>query len=215
MRINRLIVDSTNSVTDLCELGVKYPTDKSPYNKHDGHKHPYSAVYDLLFMNFRYQKIKLGEGGIAENMSMKCWRDYFPYAELHGFEWDPTYLQKGKDSNLSNTVYHEMNVKAEESIKNCLEECGGNFDILIDDTTHIFDDQIKFINVAYRYLNPNGLLIVEDIFRSADERKYVAALDHLNQYFSSATFIVTDHKLRYSPGWDNDKLLVLSRNEKI
>ena len=33
MKINKLIIDTTNSRTELCDLGVKYPTDKSPYNK--------------------------------------------------------------------------------------------------------------------------------------------------------------------------------------
>ena len=50
MRIEKLVIDSTESVTDLCRLGVKHPTDKSPYNESSSlHKHPYTAVYNLLF----------------------------------------------------------------------------------------------------------------------------------------------------------------------
>ena len=29
-QINKLIIDSTQSITDLCMLGAKYRTDKSP-----------------------------------------------------------------------------------------------------------------------------------------------------------------------------------------
>ena len=76
MRIEKLVVDSTESVTDLCRLGVKHPTDKSPYNESDSlHKHPYTAVYNLLFSYMRYNPIVLGEIGILDNMSMKCWRE--------------------------------------------------------------------------------------------------------------------------------------------
>ena len=65
MKINKLIIDSSDSITDLCKLGVKYPTDKSPYVVHDGHRHPYMAVYDMLFMSLRYKPIKFAEGGIV------------------------------------------------------------------------------------------------------------------------------------------------------
>ena len=58
MKINKLIIDSSNSITDLCKLGVKNPTDKSAYVKDDLHRHAYMAIYDLLFMNLRYKNIK-------------------------------------------------------------------------------------------------------------------------------------------------------------
>ena len=56
MIINRITIDSTNSITDLCRLGAKYPTDKSPYNG-SGHRHPYTSVYDFLFSSVRYKKL--------------------------------------------------------------------------------------------------------------------------------------------------------------
>lgn len=215
MKINKLIIDSSDSKTDLCELGVKFPTDKSPYVKHDGHRHPYTAVYDLLFMSLRYKKIKLGEGGIAENMSMKCWREYFPYAELHGFEYNQTYLNKAINDNLDNTKYHFMNVNDQESIIKALENSGGQFDILIDDMIHQLPQNVLFAKTAYKFIKPGGYLIVEDIFRDFDENEYSEKLNDISHFFSSMTFIVTDHKNRHSPNWNNDKLLVLCRNEKI
>jgi SAM-dependent methyltransferase len=213
MKINSLIVDSSASVTDLCKLGVKYPTDKSPYVVHSGHRHPYTAVYDLLFMPLRYKPIKFAEGGIAENMSMKCWRDYFPYAELHGFEYDSTYLNNALNDNLTNTTYRYMDVNDTDSIANCLELTGGKFDVIIDDMIHDLRRNMLFAHTAYRYLKPGGYLIIEDIFRDVDENLYAESLEPVSSYFSSMTFVITDHINRYSPGWDNDKLLVLCRNE--
>jgi hypothetical protein len=92
MRINSITIDSTNSTTDLCELGGKiHQTDKSPYNN-VGHRHPYTAVYDFIFANKRYDKLNIGEFGILYNMSMKCWRDYFKNSTLHGFDFDTKLL---------------------------------------------------------------------------------------------------------------------------
>lgn len=214
MRINSISLDSSNSITDLCNLGVKHPTDKSPYVNHDGHRHPYTAVYDLLFMYMRYKPIKFAEGGIAENMSMKCWREYFPYADLYGFEYDKTYLNKALSDNLENTTYIEMDVSSDESILKCLNKTGGNFDVIIDDMIHNVEYNYKFAKQAYKYIKPGGLLIVEDVFRDLDETVFYEKFKDILVYFSSATFIITNHYKRYSPGWNNDKLLVLSRNEK-
>jgi hypothetical protein len=53
------------------------------------------------------------------------------------------------------------------------------------------------------------MLIIEDIFKSADEDFYRKELSHLTDEFYSATFIEANHINNFSPGWDNDKLLLL------
>lgn len=215
MQINSISIDSTNSITELCLLGVKYPTDKSPYNN-DGnlHKHAYTSIYNLLFSNIKYNNLHIGEIGILDNHSMLCWREFFPNAKLYGFEWFDSRLDKAISDNIPNCLYFKMDVTNPESIEKGLINVGNNFDILIDDSTHVFEDQIKFINVAYKHLKPGGFLIVEDIFINAKEKDYLQAINHLSDYFSSATFIFANHDLKHSPGWNNDKLLVLHRNNK-
>jgi len=211
MIINNIVVDSTNSVTDLCMLGTLYPTDKSPYNKNDNlHKHAYTSIYNLLFSSMRYKTIKLGEIGILDNNSMKMWRKYFPYAELHGYEWSDDYLKKATSDNLPNTFYTKMDVTDKFSIEKEFNNI--LFDVLIDDSTHKFEDQINLINVACKYMNVGGILIIEDIFTNFDQKQYEDSIDHLKEYFSTITFIETNHLLKYSPGWNNDKLLILFRN---
>ena len=205
MKINSITIDSTNSVTDLCLLGVKYPTDKSPYNTDVNlHKHPYTSIYNLLFSNIRNKDITLGELGILDNNSMLCWREYFPNAKLYGFEWFDARLDKAKNDNIDCT-YIKMNVKDSNSIVDGLSVA--TFDILIEDSTHLFEDQIRFINKAHKHLNTDGILIVEDIFINANEEDYTNAIDN----FSSATFIFANHNLKNSLGWNNDKLLVLHK----
>ena len=211
-KINSITIDSTNSVTDLCLLGVKYPTDKSPYNPDATlHKHAYTSIYNLLFSNLRYKDIKLGELGILDNNSMLSWREFFPNAKLYGFEWFDERLDKAKNDNIDCT-YIKMNVKDINSISDGLSVAGSKFDILIEDSTHLFEDQIKFVNEAYKHLNPGGILIIEDIFINANEEDYFKAINL--DYFSSATFIYANHNLKNSAGWNNDKLLVLHKNDK-
>jgi hypothetical protein len=209
---NSITINSTNSRTELCELGVKYPTDKSPYNTDATlHKHAYTSIYNLLFSNLRYKDIKLGELGILDNNSMLSFRDFFPNAKLYGFEWFDNRLDKAINDKIDCT-YIKMNVKDVDSITDGLTKAGSNFDVLIEDSTHEFADQIKFINEAYKHLNPGGILIIEDIFLNANEADYFNAIN--NDYFSAATFIFANHNLKNSAGWNNDKLLVLHRNDK-
>jgi hypothetical protein len=218
-KINSIIIDSSKSKTDLCELGTKYPTDKSPYNtlnkvtKHgSGHRHPYTAVYDFLFSTMRYRNIKLAEIGVLDNMSMLCWREYFPNADLFGFDFSLRFIEEGRNLKLEKTLYDFMDVKKPESIDESLNKYG-KYDIIIEDSTHEFNDQIRVCNVAHKYLNPGGVLVIEDIFRNIDEDNYKNYLSDIMKYYSTVTFIVTEHDLKYSPNWDNDKLLILVRNE--
>jgi hypothetical protein len=88
------------------------------------------------------------------------------------------------------------------------------YDIIIEDSTHQIDDQIRVCKFAHNFLVSGGILIVEDIFRNVSESIYSELLSTFSDYYSSATFVITEHELKYSPGWDNDKLLILFRNDK-
>jgi predicted O-methyltransferase YrrM len=212
--MSKIIIDSTYSVTDLCNLGVKYPTDKCPYNLNETlHKHAYTSIYNFLFSSIRYNNLIFGEIGIGCNNSTMLWRDYFPDAKLFGFEYFEHRINKAISDNLVDTTYINMNIKEESSIVDAFIKANTMFDVIVEDSTHEFEDQIRLINIAYKYLNRGGLLIIEDIFMKEKEERYDERLKHLNDYFSSITFVEANHALKHSPGWDNDKLLVLCRND--
>ena len=198
----------------MCRMGVKYPTDKSPYNKNPKlHKHAYTAIYSMLFSNLRYKNITVGEVGILDNQSMLIWREFFTKAKLYGFECDQNRIDKANLDKIPNCAYSYMDVKDTKIIESALSLTKTRFDILIEDSTHVFEDQIRFVSVAYEYIKPGGFIVIEDIFKKAEESAYSEALSHLSDYFSQAMFINANHGLRYSPGWDNDKILVLHRSE--
>ncbi|MEO5332529.1 MAG: class I SAM-dependent methyltransferase [Magnetococcus sp. YQC-5] len=221
-RLNRIVVDSSDSMTDLCVLGAQYPTDKSPYNwapEREVARHPYTAIYDLLFSALRYQPIVLGEVGVYLNMSMHMWRAYFPNAQLYGWDFLPEILDLAKGHRLHNCYYDKLNMNDIEGVFQAFNKCNTYFDVLIDDSTHAFAHQILFAHMAYPFLKPGGMLIIEDVFRPWDEKNYEDTLRPLFKYFSSGTFIEANHRNKFSPGteipyYDNDKLLVLFRNQE-
>ena len=207
--IPSIVIDSTNALTELCYMGKLTRTDKTPYNE-NGHRHPYTAVYSLLFGSLRYRECKFAEIGVAGGASVVLWNNYFKNASFYFFDRDTDFL-----NNASNYVpkekntFTEMDVKNRSSIVKGLEATGGELDILLDDSTHTREDQILIIKEGLPFVKSGGIIIIEDVYRNESEENYLNELKDVLDNFSQVFFITTDHALRYSPGWDNDKLLVL------
>jgi len=209
-RIQTITVDSTGAETHLCMLGSNYKTDKSPYND-AGHRHPYTAVYSLFLSRFRLQPVRFVEIGIAGGNSILLWRTYFTHHDTHifGFDRDKNFIQNILNYGLPGVSAGEMDVYEEDSIRKGFQATGGDLDVILDDSSHGLVDQIRIIKQAIPFLKPGGLIIIEDIFRDTPEERYEEALADVLDKFSMAMFVVTEHERRYSPGWNNDKLLFL------
>jgi SAM-dependent methyltransferase len=227
MNINKIYIDTSKSRTDLCNLGAQHGTDKSPYNT-GWYRHPYTAVYDFLFAPYRYSNINFGEIGIEGNASMRCWRTYFPNANLYGYDFMPHKLNEAIAQNLENIQYHFMDCRNQQSINDGLSKCVDKFDILIDDASHRPEDQFPVIKAAINHLKPGGIFIIEDIFRDSIEEgpinamaqshgvtgvnQYESIIEQYSKYFHHISWVVTNHEARYTPEWENDAWLVMVRN---
>ena len=211
--MNSITIDSTECRSDLCVLCAESGTDKTPYGQH-GHRHPYTAPYTLLFEPLRKKQIKFAEIGVFRGASILAWRRYFERARIYGFDLDQPNLDFIASQNWPGVYLHPMDASNPQSIKENLEhftQDGELYDVILDDASHNVDHQVEVIRTAIHYLKQGGLLIVEDIFRSFSTEKYEQVLNEIRHLVSFHTFIVCDHQLRYSPGWDNDKLLVFVR----
>ncbi len=214
VQMNSITLDSTGCRTTLCRLCAESGTDKCPYNLH-GHRHPYTAPYSLLFEPLKHRPIKFAEIGVFRGASLKAWREFFSQAKLYGYDRDIPNLDYIASMGMPNLVLDTMDAGNEESIKQKLGEAisdGELFDVILDDASHDPPDQCAVIRSALPYLKKGGLLIVEDVFRDRPTQPYEEAFREIQHLVSFHTFIVCDHELRYSPGWNNDKLLVFVRN---
>ena len=207
--IPTLIVDSTKCCSDLCDLGRICRTDKSPYND-IGHRHPYTGIYSLLFSQYREKEVRFSEIGIATGASVEMWNLFFKNASFYFFDRDINFLHYSKQHvKETNNKFLLMNVSDKISIKESLEATGGSLDVLLDDSSHNIDDQNNILHEALPFIKSGGMIIIEDIDRKLPDIMYETILEDIKEEFSFITFIQADHDLRYSPGWDNDKLLVL------
>jgi hypothetical protein len=212
--MNQIVIDSTKAKSDLCILCAEAGTDKSPFTV-NGHRHPYTLPYSLLLEPLRHKPIKFAEIGVFRGASLRAWRNYFTKARIFGYDNDRPNLEFILSMGLPNTFLALMDASNVDSIIGGLVGyCQDNelFDVILDDASHNPDHQVLVIKHGLQFLKQGGLLIVEDIFRERSIEAYEKVFEEVKGLVSFHTFITCDHALRYSPGWDNDRLLVFVKN---
>ena len=211
--VQHMSIDTTHTYTDLCEIGRLAMTDKSPYGNKDLsiHRHPYTGVYATLFAPLKHKSIEFAEIGVAGGNSVVLWWNYFTKASLYFFDRDKNFL-----NNVENINFPErrpylglMDVAVDNNITDSLKLTGKQFDVIIDDSSHIYEHQIRIVKEAFPFVKSGGYLIVEDVYRSTSESDYERDLKEIISECSIAYFVVCNHEERYSPGWNNDKLFIL------
>ena len=160
-------------MTILCELAEKHLTDKGPSF------HGYTKFYHEVITKYMdlHSVQKVGEIGIGTfacmchvsetytpGASLRMWEEFFPNASIYGFDIEESTLFK-KDR----ITCKRMDQSSEDSIHQALKECGSDFDIIIDDGSHILQHQLLTKANAAKYVKIGGLLIIEDI-----EERYLA-----------------------------------------
>ena len=213
--MQRIVIDSSAALTELCFLGNIAGTDKSPVvSAAQRHRHAYTAVYTMLFAPLKGRPIHFAEIGVAGGHSALLWDMYFKHPEtmIHMFDRDQKFLNGAKELVSSQGVnFSLMDVGVDGDVRRALSASnpGSLYDVIIDDSSHEHGHQIRIIKEAFPLLKQGGILVVEDIFRATPEEEYAKPLAAILHECSAAYFVVCEHKDRWSPGWDNDKLLIL------
>jgi predicted O-methyltransferase YrrM len=211
---NCITLDSSLCKTTLCDLCSRTGTDKSPFTLNGGHKHPYTTPYSLFFEPLKHKPIKFAEIGIFRGASIMAWRAFFTRARIYGFDIDLSAMQTVKDFNLPGVYLDEMDATKADSMESVFQRHmadGELFDVILDDALHNVEQQAITIRTCMNKLKQGGLLIIEDVFRDQDHAPYLKVMEEVKDLISFSTFIICDHKDRYSPGWNNDKILVMVR----
>ena len=210
MRIQRLVIDSTDSITDLCKLCAAFNSDKSPLETPNSprHKHPYSSVYSMLLSPLRHKPIQFVEIGIAYGASANAWGNWFTNAHLYFFDRDENFVNSVKQTTTVQSALMDV-AKPGDVHRALLAASSDLYDVILDDSSHDFDHQIRIIKESIVHVKSGGYIIIEDIYRSRNEKDYEDALADVMDKINTAYFVICNHDERYSPGWNNDKILVL------
>jgi predicted O-methyltransferase YrrM len=219
MSVDTLCLHYHHNKSELCELGRKYDSDKSSQRDHVTdfrHCHPYTLFYDALFRKRKHEEMNIAELGVLEGGSLRMWQEYFTNATIHGFDVDLNLINRFKENyNNDRITLFPIDVTNTESIIDTFRQSNTMYDMIIEDTTHQFEDQIRVIENIYSYLKPGGILIIEDIFKSYDVHAYITRLQHILHHFQDYYFVELDHYNRNSTGWNNDKLFILVKGGAV
>jgi predicted O-methyltransferase YrrM len=211
--VQSMVIDTTNTYTELCDLGRLTNADKSPYGDVNlgMHRHPYTGVYAMLFAPLKNKEINFVEIGIAGGASAIMWWNYFSKASLNFFDRDENFV-----ANLCKMKFPArmpyaslMDVAVDGNIRDTLKKTGKMFDVILDDSSHVYEHQIRIVKESFEFVKPGGYLIIEDIYRNVSEKKYEEDLKEIIDMCSMTYFVICNHDERYSPGWNNDKMFVM------
>ncbi len=144
---------------ELDQIAHKCWTDKGSWG------HNYVEQYDKHFAHLRDKNIKLLEIGFYQGASAYMWEAYFSRAALYHIDIEQWCYQYAK--TLSNrSKLHMVDQSSPEQLRKYVEEIGGNFDIIIDDGSHMVQHQIISFKTLFPFLKSGGIYVIEDLFSS-------------------------------------------------
>lgn len=129
--------------------------------------HTYLETYDKLFAQFQNNFASILEIGLASGDSITLWNKYFKKCRIVGCDLSIIFNQPEPENG--NTI----ELIASDATKPEFVKALGDkrFDIVIDDGSHLTDDQITTFNLLKGRMNKGGIYIIEDILALDQERR--------------------------------------------
>ena len=119
----------------------------------------YLPIYEKHFERFVNRPVTILEIGCLHGGSLQLWKRYFgPHATIIGVDIEPRCLSHVEDQ--INIRIGSQNDR--EFLKSVVEEFG-SIDIVIDDGSHMSEDQIISFNSLFDHVSENGIYAVEDL----------------------------------------------------
>jgi hypothetical protein len=142
----------------LTRLANKYGSDKGD------RCHYYTRIYHHLFQHLRSREITLLEIGLRHPLdsrrsvapSLSMWRDYFPHAQLIGFD-----IQEFAEISIYNCTIIQGDMSSRKDLSKLSDY--GPFDIVIDDGSHVSTHQQVALASLFPYVVGGGFYIIEDL----------------------------------------------------
>jgi hypothetical protein len=119
--------------------------------------HGYQRVYPWFFGHFVSKEIDLLEIGIDKTKSLKLWKDYFPKVRLYGIDKDE------KQFSDDDVRLFRVDQSEPDELRKFRATVGTEFDIIVDDGSHVPAHQLLTLNELWVLLRPGGIYVIEDI----------------------------------------------------
>ncbi len=190
--------------TELCEIAMKYKTDKCPQIRHS-----YTPFYYKLFKDRRNDIKKLFEIGVGYSVvmgnypgyfrgaSLRMWEDFFPNAMIYGIDT----VQESCFDDCKRIKTWIADQSKEPDLKRAIEITGSDLDIVIDDGSHLSRDQVFSCQTLMPLLDEKVTYIIEDVL----DAKIINALGDYDCQLHEFE--------RISPIYDDNRLVIVKHRE--
>lgn len=135
------------------------------YNTDKDTDHSYGKVYQALFPpESRGDVTTVLELGVQHGRSLHAWETAFPNATIYGMD-----ITDSVESIGMRTIVGLCNATDPKEVARMMEQWGiekGTFDLIVDDASHKFQDQLASAAIFKPYLSPSGVYVIEDIYPS-------------------------------------------------
>lgn len=149
--------------TALCRIAEKWHTDKTPSIWHG-----YTPYYHKILKGKNVKKVlEIGIGNIEDMLHVKgyvigaslfMWEEYCPEAEIFALDIRPDIL-----INQGRIKSYLCDQSSAESLREAAAKLGGNFDLIVDDGSHVPAHQVLTAQILVPLLNSEGVYIIEDV----------------------------------------------------
>ena len=150
----------------LKEISLKYDVDKLELGFLDH--------YEEKFESIRNDITKVLEIGVETGRSHRMWLEYFPNANIYGFDifkFGVDELNRLQKDNpyLDRSIMFKGDQENTNDLEKFLSLHGGDFDIIIDDGGHTMKQQQVSLGVLFNAVKPGGYYIIEDLHSCSGE----------------------------------------------
>ncbi len=135
----------------LDQIAIENGTDKSSAI------HNYCVKYEKYLRFDRHQPIKILEIGVLDGASLRTWAEFYPNSTLIGIDIDPRCKAYETDR-----IRIEIGSQDDPDFLRGVVEKYGNFDMILDDGSHLQRHVIASFTHLFGHVVPGGSYIVED-----------------------------------------------------
>lgn len=153
--INFANLCTANISQSLDEIALEYLTDKCSL------WHNYTAVYEKYFKPLRKDPINLLEIGFYFGNSARAWEKYFPNGQFFYIDIDKNCYNRMH--GLTKSKLYMVDQSSPEALNSFMQQLKIEFDIIIDDGSHMVDHMITSFKNLFPFLKKGGIYVIEDL----------------------------------------------------
>jgi hypothetical protein len=150
----------------LDQVMIFHESDKaSQFSRTYAKPHDYCRHLEPFFAPMRDKPIKLIEIGCGGGESMRAWLEYFPNAQVFGVDLvaNTNPWNSPKEKPHDRYTFMHGNQASEVFWASVIKEHGGDWDIIIDDGSHITKDTVAAWGCLWKHVKPGGIYEIEDL----------------------------------------------------